>query len=55
MRGSGDMKGGFVAMPFAVRALADLKIELRGSVELVFVPDEETGGALGTARWRNRT
>lgn len=48
-RGAGDMKGGLVAMLFAVRALADLKIELRGRIELVFVPDEETGGALGTA------
>ncbi|HYL46631.1 MAG TPA: M20 family metallopeptidase [Candidatus Limnocylindrales bacterium] len=48
-RGAGDMKGGLVSMLFAVRALADLKIELRGRVELVFVPDEETGGALGTA------
>jgi succinyl-diaminopimelate desuccinylase len=48
-RGSGDMKGGLVAMLFAVRALMDLKFELRGRVELVFVPDEETGGALGTA------
>jgi succinyl-diaminopimelate desuccinylase len=48
-RGAGDMKGGLVAMMFAVRALADLKIELCGRVELVFVPDEETGGALGTA------
>jgi succinyl-diaminopimelate desuccinylase len=48
-RGAGDMKGGLVAMLFAVHALAGLKIELRGRVELVFVPDEETGGALGTA------
>ena len=48
-RGAGDMKGGLVAMMFAVRALMDLKIELHGRVELVFVPDEETGGALGTA------
>lgn len=48
-RGAGDMKGGIVAILFAVRALADLRIELRGRVELVFVPDEETGGALGTA------
>jgi len=48
-RGAGDMKGGLVAMMFAVRALADLKIELHGRVELVIVPDEETGGARGTA------
>lgn len=48
-RGAGDMKGGIVTMLFAVRALVDLRIELRGRVELVFVPDEETGGAPGTA------
>jgi succinyl-diaminopimelate desuccinylase len=47
-RGAGDMKGGLVAMLFAVRALMGLKIELRGRVELVFVPDEETGGEFGT-------
>jgi succinyl-diaminopimelate desuccinylase len=48
-RGTADMKGGLVAMMFAVRALMDLKIELRGRVELAFVPDEETSGKFGTA------
>jgi succinyl-diaminopimelate desuccinylase len=48
-RGSGDMKGGLAAMVYAVRALIDLRIVLRGRIEIVCVPDEETGGALGTA------
>jgi succinyl-diaminopimelate desuccinylase len=48
-RGSGDMKGGLAAMIYAVRALMDLKIRLRGRIEIVCVPDEETGGAQGTA------
>jgi len=48
-RGSADMKGGLVAMLFAARALRDLKIPLRGRIEFVFVPDEETGGRRGTA------
>jgi succinyl-diaminopimelate desuccinylase len=48
-RGSADMKGGLVAMLFAARALRDLKLALRGRIEFVFVPDEETGGRHGTA------
>lgn len=48
-RGSADMKGGLVAMLFAARALKDLKLTLRGRIEFVFVPDEETGGRRGTA------
>ncbi|HXZ11553.1 MAG TPA: M20 family metallopeptidase [Candidatus Sulfotelmatobacter sp.] len=48
-RGSADMKGGLVAMLFAARALKDLKLALRGRIEFVFVPDEETGGRRGTA------
>ena len=48
-RGATDMKGGLVAMIFAARALKDLRVPLRGRVQLVFVPDEETGGARGTA------
>jgi len=48
-RGSADMKGGLVAMLTAVRALKDLRVALAGRIELVFVPDEETGGHRGTA------
>jgi len=48
-RGAADMKGGLVTMLYAVRALKDLCIALAGRIELVFVPDEETGGERGTA------
>jgi len=48
-RGSGDMKAGLAAMIYAVRALMDLKFKLRGRIEIVCVPDEETGGRRGTA------
>jgi acetylornithine deacetylase/succinyl-diaminopimelate desuccinylase-like protein len=47
-RGAADMKGGLVAILFAVRALRDVGVHLRGRIRLVFVPDEETGGARGT-------
>jgi succinyl-diaminopimelate desuccinylase len=47
-RGSSDMKSGLVAMVFAARALRAAGVALRGRLELLFVPDEETGGALGS-------
>jgi succinyl-diaminopimelate desuccinylase len=47
-RGSSDMKGGLVAMLMAAVALQGLGPALGGRVELLFVPDEETGGELGT-------
>lgn len=47
-RGAADMKGGLVAMLFAVRALKDLDVQLHGRIGLVFVPDEETGGVRGS-------
>ena len=47
-RGASDMKGGLVAMIYAVRMLQLLEVRLAGRVRLVFVPDEETGGARGT-------
>jgi len=47
-RGAADMKGGLVAMLFAVKVLEDLGVRLDGRIGLVFVPDEETGGALGS-------
>jgi succinyl-diaminopimelate desuccinylase len=49
-RGSADMKGGLAAMIYAVRALADCDVPLRGRVGLSLVPDEETGGRYGS-RW----
>lgn len=47
-RGSADMKGGIVAMLFAIRALQELRIPLNGRIALSAVPDEETGGARGS-------
>ena len=47
-RGSSDMKSGLVAMLYAARALRTAGVALRGRVELLFVPDEETGGAYGS-------
>jgi acetylornithine deacetylase len=46
-RGACDMKGGVVAAIWAVRALAELKVPLRGDVILASVVGEEDGG-LGT-------
>jgi acetylornithine deacetylase/succinyl-diaminopimelate desuccinylase family protein len=48
-RGSCDMKGGIVAMFYAMRALAETGAKLRGRVALTLVPDEETGGEAGSA------
>ncbi len=48
-RGSCDMKGGIVAALFAVRALKECGVELNGKIVLTLVPDEETGGARGSA------
>lgn len=48
-RGSCDMKSGLVAMLYAVRALKDCGVALDGRLALVMVPDEETGGAWGSA------
>jgi acetylornithine deacetylase/succinyl-diaminopimelate desuccinylase family protein len=47
-RGSTDMKGGLVSMIYAIRALADCGTRPRGRIALRIVPDEETGGALGS-------
>jgi acetylornithine deacetylase/succinyl-diaminopimelate desuccinylase family protein len=48
-RGSCDMKGGIVAMLFAIRALKECGVVLGGRIALTLVPDEETGGARGSA------
>jgi succinyl-diaminopimelate desuccinylase len=47
-RGSCDMKGGIVAMLFAIRALRECSVTLNGRIVLTLVPDEETGGAHGS-------
>ncbi len=47
-RGSSDMKSGLAAMIYAVDGLKACRANLRGRIALVIVPDEETGGALGS-------
>jgi succinyl-diaminopimelate desuccinylase len=48
-RGSCDMKGGIVAMLYAILALRECGGELGGRIELTLVPNEETGGEGGAA------
>ncbi|HKW31467.1 MAG TPA: ArgE/DapE family deacylase [Candidatus Acidoferrum sp.] len=48
-RGACDMKGGIVSMLYAILALRECGIEAEGKVQLILVPDEETGGARGSA------
>jgi acetylornithine deacetylase/succinyl-diaminopimelate desuccinylase-like protein len=43
------MKGGIVSMLYAMRALRECRVELNGKIALTLVPDEETGGARGSA------
>ncbi len=47
-RGSCDMKAGLTSIILLLRALSDLRVELSGTVEASFVPDEEIGGFTGT-------
>jgi len=55
-RGSCDMKGGIVAMLYAILALKECGGELGGRITLALVPNEETGGEGGSAwlaaQWR---
>jgi succinyl-diaminopimelate desuccinylase len=48
-RGSSDMKGGIVAMLYAILALKQFQVDLNGRIRLMLVPNEETGGTDGTA------
>ncbi len=48
-RGSCDMKGGIIAMLYAMRALKECGASPDGKIGLMLVPDEETGGARGSA------
>ena len=48
-RGSCDMKGGIVAMLYAILALKECIGELSGRIEVILVPNEETGGEGGSA------
>ncbi|MFX1286292.1 MAG: ArgE/DapE family deacylase [Promethearchaeota archaeon] len=47
-RGSSDMKSGLVVMIYALKIIKELNIPLNGRIGLVIVPDEETGGILGS-------
>jgi succinyl-diaminopimelate desuccinylase len=53
-RGTCDMKSGLVAMLYAARALKECAVPLVGRLALVMVPDEETGGARGSAFLANK-
>src|SRR5260370_936516 len=48
-RGTCDMKGGIVAMLYAILALRECGAELGGRIALTVVPNEETGGEGGSA------
>jgi acetylornithine deacetylase/succinyl-diaminopimelate desuccinylase family protein len=48
-RGSCDMKGGIIAMLYAILALKECGAELNGRISLTLVPNEETGGEGGSA------
>jgi acetylornithine deacetylase/succinyl-diaminopimelate desuccinylase family protein len=48
-RGSCDMKGGIVAMLYAILALKECGAELNDGIGLTLVPNEETGGENGSA------
>jgi succinyl-diaminopimelate desuccinylase len=48
-RGSCDMKGGIVAMLYAILAIRACGAKLNGRIALTLVPDEETGGRRGSA------
>ena len=49
-RGSCDMKGGIVAMLYAILAIKECcRDKLKGKLGLTLVPDEETGGESGSA------
>lgn len=47
-RGACDMKGGIVAMLYALLVLKESETDLDGRISLILVPDEETGGARGS-------
>jgi acetylornithine deacetylase/succinyl-diaminopimelate desuccinylase family protein len=47
-RGAADMKAGLVSMLYALTVLKRLKVRINGRLTFSIVPDEETGGVLGT-------
>jgi succinyl-diaminopimelate desuccinylase len=48
-RGSCDMKGGIMAMLYAILALKEIELKPKYRIGLTLVPNEETGGEGGTA------
>ena len=42
------MESGLAAMIYAVKAIKDAEIDRKGRIGLTLVPDEETGGILGS-------
>jgi len=51
-RGSGDMKGGIVAMLYAILAVRECGPQLNGKLCLTLVPDEETGESAARHGWQ---
>lgn len=47
-RGASDMKGGITSMIYAIKAVKEIGLELEGKIGLTIVPDEETGGVMGS-------
>jgi len=47
-RGTADMKGAIASMIIAAKAIIESNVALKGDLYLTFVPDEETGGHLGS-------
>jgi acetylornithine deacetylase/succinyl-diaminopimelate desuccinylase family protein len=47
-RGASDMKSGLASMLYAVKAIKMCDLKMKGRICLTFVPDEETGGILGS-------
>jgi acetylornithine deacetylase/succinyl-diaminopimelate desuccinylase family protein len=47
-RGASDMKSGLTSMLYAVKAIQMFNAKINGKICLTFVPDEETGGILGS-------
>jgi len=46
-RGASDMKGGIASILLMAKALSETGLNLRGTIELSFTPDEEIGGNTG--------
>jgi succinyl-diaminopimelate desuccinylase len=47
-RGSSDMKSGLVAVLYSLRYIQESGTRMKGKITFSFVPDEESGGRMGT-------